>query len=70
MKLCSHHFCPSQARPGQPDTLSSESSLGITESPNCRIVEVRILPNRRIAKRVCTIELTIRRELINPGCAP
>ena len=50
---------PCQARPGQPDTLSS---LGITESSNRRIVEARILPNRRIARRV----RTIRRDSTNP----
>ena len=47
------------ARPGQPDTLS----LGITESQNRRIVEARILPIRRIARRV----RAIRRDSINPG---
>ena len=54
-----------QALPGQPDTLSS---LGITESSNHRIVEARILPNRRIARSV----RTIRRGSTNPagGCQP
>ena len=43
---------PCQARPCQPDTLLS---LRITESLNRRIVEARILPNLRIARRVRTI---------------
>ena len=41
-------FVPCQAWPGQSDTL-------ITESPNRRIAEERILPNRRIAKRLTSI---------------
>ena len=49
---------PCQARPSQPDILSS---LGITESQNHLIVEARISPNRGIVNRV-----RIQRDSINP----